>query len=37
MCTGAIEIKVDVMEVLNDIAGDLPFIPSSRNLKVFIV
>ena len=33
MVTGAIEIKIDKMELLSDIPEDLPFLPSSKKLN----
>ena len=34
MTTGAIEVKVDSIEVLNDIPETLPILPNIKNLKV---
>ena len=34
MSTGSVEVQVEKIEVLNDIPNDLPFLPSSKNLKV---
>ena len=32
--TGSIEVKVEAVQVLNEIPEDLPFHPSTKNLKV---
>ena len=37
MLTGAIEIKIEKMEILNDIPDDLPFLPSSKKLNASFI
>ena len=37
MLTGAIEIKMEKMEILNDIPDDLPFLPSSKMLNASFI